>query len=737
MPTSSNGSLGRKQQCPCGEDLCHINAEGDEDHVSAQTSLISEPNFVLGRPPPGLEKPTVAPPPYVGQSFQSDDEALEYYASFARNNGFSVRRERSKGNPEHPMGVYKRELVCHRAGPPLPRKTEDVKRQRNRKASRCKCEAQMVIKKNVTSGVSRWSVVNFSNVHNHELMDSNEVRYPPSYRNIAGVDRDRILALAKSGCTESVIMRALEMEKGVKPGQLPFTERDLRNFLQASKSINREGEGTELLKVCRSVKEKNPDFRYEFTLDESNKLEHVSWTYATSVRAFKMFGDVVVFDTSYHLNAYDRLVGVWLGIDNHGHTIFFGCVILLEEKPESMSWAIQAFLRLMDGKFPQTILTDINFGLKDAIFNELPNTKHAFPMGHVMSKLPSWFSTSLGSQFETFRMAFEKLYELETIEEFDNGWAEIVNEFALGFDRHITLLYSHRSYWALPCLQGWFSGGLLTNGHSLSFKSFFKGFLDSQTRLKDFVEQVGVAVDFQNQAEEEATTQQNQQDIAIKTFMPIEEHASTILTHYAFEMFQKEAMASTEYAVFETKAMASTEYAVYETTIPRNYIVRHYLKSSVEHIVSCIPSEGELRCSCKGFESLGILCKHALRVLYLNNGFLIPERYLLTRWRRDSSLFPKSNGQKYRSQALRSLASIIIQESAVTKDRFDYVEWHLGRLLNHVRDMPTLDETVTELDLSSSFDDPVDIITAPSITRGRPRKTKAAVKVSKEMQALL
>jgi len=344
MASSSNGSVGRKQRCPCGADLCQINAEGDDDHSPARSSLLSEPNFVLGRPPSALENASVVPPPYVGQSFQSDDEALEYYATFARNNGFSVRRERSKGNPDHPMGVYKRELVCHRAGPPILRKSEDVKRQRNQKAYRCKCEAQMVIKKNAASGVTRWSVVNFSNVHNHELMDANEVRYPPSYRNIAVVDRDRILTLAKSGCTESAIMRALEMEKGVKPGHLAFTERDLRNFLQASKSINREGEGSELLKVCRSVKEKNMDFRYEYTLDENNKLEHVAWSYATSIRAYKMFGDVVVFDTSYHLNAYDRTIGVWLGIDNHGHTIFFGCVILLDEKPESITWAIQVCL---------------------------------------------------------------------------------------------------------------------------------------------------------------------------------------------------------------------------------------------------------------------------------------------------------------------------------------------------------------------------------------------------------
>lgn len=711
VPTN-NANLLRGHRCPCGDDECHINAEGDADRASAEPLLHSEPKSLLGRPPPALEEEDGTP--YVGQLFQSDDEALEYYATFARNNGFAVRRERSKGNPDHPMGVYKRELVCHRAGSPLPRKTEDVKRQRNRKASRCKCEAQMVIKKNVMSGVTQWFVVNFSNVHNHELMDSNEVRYPPSYRNITGADRDRVLALAKSGCTESVIMRALELEKGLKPGQLAFTERDLRNFLQASKSINREGEGSDLLKVCRSMKEKNPDFRYEFMLDENNKLEHVAWSYATSVHAFKGFGDVVIFDTTYFLTAYERPVGMWFGVDNHGHTIFFGCVILLDEKPESLRWAFQSFLRLMDGKFPQTILTDLDMGLRDAILTELPHTKHVFPPWHVTSKLRSWFCTILGSQFDKFRSDFDKLYEIDAVEEFEHTWAEMVTEFGLSSDRHVALLHSHRSYWALPYLLGWFSGGLLTNGHLLSFQSFFKGFLDSETRLKDFVEQVGVAVDFQNQAEEEATTERNQLDTKIRTCMPIEEHASTILSHYAFEMFQKEIMSSTEYAVFETAR--------------ESYLVRHRLKTDGGHVVSCDTSNEEVQCSCKGFESTGILCKHALRVLSLRNCFLVPEKYLVPRWRRESSLFPKSSGQKYRSQALRSLASIIIQESAVTKDRFDYVEWHMSRLLSHIRDMASLDEADADLGPSLSMHDPVDIVTAPSISRGRPRKARGVVK---------
>ncbi|XP_072982489.1 protein FAR1-RELATED SEQUENCE 11-like [Typha latifolia] len=723
VSSTSTSCLVRKRRCPCGDDQCYVEVEGLEDEEFVEPIGLTEPNFALGLPKMSFSMHKVVAPPCIGQSFQSDEEALEYYSNFARNNGFLVRRERSKGNPEHPMGVYKRELVCHRAGPPLPIKSSELKRQRKKKPSRCKCDAQMVIKKNVSGGIARWVVVNFSNVHNHELLDSNDVQYSPGYRYISQVDRERILALAKGGCDVTLIMRALEMERGVKPGQLTFTERDLKNFLQASMSINPENEGAELLRACKVMKEKNPDFRYEFALDENNKLEHIAWSYVGSIRAYKVFGDVVFFDTTYHLYAYDRPVGVWFGVDNNGHTIFFCCVVLLDEKPHSYKWALQAFLRLMDDKFPQSILTDFSVELKDALINELPNTKYAFSIWHVMSMLTGWFSASLGPQFEKFKSEFYKIHDLETEEEFEHHWEQMIIDFELGSDRHISLLYAHRSYWAPPYLRSWFFGGLLTTNHSISMKSFFRGFLNSQTRLKDFVEQVGVAVDFQNQAGEEATTQQSRENVKIKTCLPIEEHASTILTYYAFEMFQKEIMLSTQYAVYETSR--------------ESYLVRHHLKSDGGHMVRCIPSNEEVQCTCTGFEYSGILCRHALRVLSLKNCFLIPEKYLLSRWRRESSLFPKSTGHKYRSQALRSLASIIIQESSVTRDRFDYVQWHLSRLLNHVRDMANADEAASDFEPSSSFDATVDVIPARSVTRGRPRKLKGSNEVPKELHALL
>ncbi|XP_072969163.1 protein FAR1-RELATED SEQUENCE 11-like isoform X1 [Typha angustifolia] len=714
----NNGCLTQRQRCPCGDDQCYIRVEGDEEDALSDVAVPSDPNLMHGIPHANSEV-AVVETPYIGQSFRTDDEAQEYYTNFARKNGFAIRRERSKGNTAHPLGVYKRELVCHRAGVSLPRKTAELKRQRNKKSSRCKCEAQMIIKKNVSKGMSRWVVVQFSNVHNHELLDSDEVRHLPAYRNISAVDRERILFLAKAGCTVNLIMRALEMEKGVKPGQLTFTERDLRNFLQASKNINHENEGVELLKVCKARKEKVPEFCYEFTLDANDKLEHIVWSYPESIRAYKVFGDVVVFDTSYRLYAYDRPVGVWFGMDNYGNTIFFACVLLQDERPSSFKWALLSFVRLMDGKFPQTLVTDLDLGLKEAITSELPSTKHAFSTWHIMSKLSSWFSVSLGPHFERFVNEFQRICNLESLEEFTHHWGQMVSEYQLVSDRHIAILTYNREYWALPFLRGWFFGGLMNTDFSASIKTFFKGFLNSQTRLRDFVEQVSITTDLQNQAGEEATMRQNYQNVKIKTCMPIEEHAASILTPYAFDLFQKELVSSTQFAVYETQR--------------ETYLVRHRLQTAEEQIVQCIASDELVHCSCKEFESSGILCRHALRVLSLKNCFLLPDKYLLTRWRRESSLFPRSTGYKYRSQALRSLASIIIQESSLTKDRFNYAQWHMSKLLAHVRAMPTVDESASDMEPGSSLKATVDI--APLRSRGRPRKPRCISEMPKETQA--
>jgi zinc finger SWIM domain-containing protein 3 len=48
------------------------------------------------------------------------------------------------------------------------------------------------------------------------------------------------------------------------------------------------------------------------------------------------------------------------------------------------------------------------------------------------------------------------------------------------------------------------------------------------------------------------------------------------------------------------------------------------------------PLDQTLSCSCRKFETFGILCRHALKILDVWGIKLIPDGYILKRWRRDA-----------------------------------------------------------------------------------------------------
>lgn len=144
----------------------------------------------------------------------------------------------------------------------------------------------------------------------------------------------------------------------------------------------------------------------------------------------------------------------------------------------------------MDGKPPQTILTDQNMCLKDAIAMEMPATKHALCIWMIVVKFPSWFNAVLGERYNEWKAEFYRLYNLESIEDFELGWRDMVNSFGLHTNRHIANLFALRTQWALPYLRSHFFAGMTTTGHSKAINSFIQRFLSAQTRLAHFVEQV-------------------------------------------------------------------------------------------------------------------------------------------------------------------------------------------------------------------------------------------------------
>ncbi|XP_022760640.1 protein FAR1-RELATED SEQUENCE 11-like isoform X2 [Durio zibethinus] len=617
--------------------------------------------------------------PFIGQRFVSQDAAYEFYCSFAKQCGFSIRRHRTRGKDGVGRGVTRRDFTCHRGGYPQTKLSEDGKMQRNRISLRCGCQAYMRIVKRADFDVPEWRVTGFSNIHNHELLKENELHLLPAYCTITPDDKARICMFAKAGMSVRQMLRLMELEKGVKLGCLPFTEIDVRNLLQSFRNVNRDYDPIDLIAMCKKLKDENPNFQYDFKLDGHNRLEHIAWTYASSVRLYETFGDAVVFDTTHRMDCYDMLLGIWVGVDNHGMTSFFGCLLLRDENMQSFSWGLKTFLGFMKGKAPQTLLTDQNMWLKGAIALEMPETKHAFCIWHIISKFSDWFSVLLGSRYDDWKSDFYRIYSLELLEDFEEEWREMVDKYILHDNKHIISLYALRTFWALPFLRPYFFAGLANSCQSEIINAFIQKILSAQSQLDQFVEQVAEIVEFNDRAGSKQKMQRKLQKICLKTGSPIESHAATVLTPYAFGKLQEELLLAPQYASFLVDEGC--------------FQVKHHTQMEGGCKVIWIPCEEHISCSCHHFEFSGILCRHVLRVLSSNNCFHIPDQYLPSRWRINSSSSPKPlrNAMREHSekiQLLESMASTLVAESIETEERLDVACEQTAMVLSRIKDLP-------------------------------------------------
>ena len=72
-------------------------------------------------------------------------------------------------------------------------------------------------------------------------------------------------------------------------------------------------------------------FFYIIDLDEDGRLKNVLWVDARNRNAYKEFGDVITFDSTYLTNKYDMPFATFVGVNHHGQSILFGCGLVSNE----------------------------------------------------------------------------------------------------------------------------------------------------------------------------------------------------------------------------------------------------------------------------------------------------------------------------------------------------------------------------------------------------------------------
>ncbi len=73
---------------------------------------------------------------------------------------------------------------------------------------------------------------------------------------------------------------------------------------------------------------------------------------------YELYGDVMVFDTTFRTNKYGLICAPFVGVNNHWNNVMFACAFIANESAESFEWLFEEFLKSMGGKKPITIFTD-------------------------------------------------------------------------------------------------------------------------------------------------------------------------------------------------------------------------------------------------------------------------------------------------------------------------------------------------------------------------------------------
>ena len=122
-----------------------------------------------------------------------------------------------------------------------------------------------------------------------------------------------------------------------------------------------------VLNLLKFRQEEDPMFYFSPKLDEDGRLCGLFWRDSMMRDDYMLYGDVMIFDTTYRTNKYGLICAPFVGLNNHWNNVMFGCAFISNEKTETFVWLLEEFLTSMDNKKPETIFTDQDFAIAKSI----------------------------------------------------------------------------------------------------------------------------------------------------------------------------------------------------------------------------------------------------------------------------------------------------------------------------------------------------------------------------------
>nr|CAD1836972.1 unnamed protein product [Ananas comosus var. bracteatus] len=541
--------------------------------------------------------------PRVGMVFTTYNEASSFYKQYALSVGFGVAVRKSSFTKS---GICRRLiLACTRGGKGRPDACYQA-----RQTAKTNCQAMVVVK--------LWSdgllhLVEANLEHNHPLNPS-AARLMSCYKKMIDSEREETIA-QPSGQRNS---QPIEKECG--------------NASEIGRLKLGEGDDELINHFFANMQNKNPNFFYLVDLDRCGRLRNLFWADARSRAAYEYFGhDVIYFDTTFLTEKYDLPIVCFVGMNHHGQLVLFGCGLLSDETVESYTWLFRAFLTCVLGCYPGAVITDHCKSIQDAVAEVFPQARHRLCLSLIMRKLSEKFKGF--GEFKTIKKAFKKVsYDSFRAGDFEEAWRKMIEKNELEGNEWLDSLYANKHLWVPVFLKDKFWAGMSISQRGKSVTSFFDSCVYPKTSLKQFLSKYEAIIQSKYKKEAHDDSESfHKTPLTISKFY-MEEQLSKLYTVNMFRKFQDELKATMYCHATPTNSNGPlTTFEVKECS----YMEGGKRTESKDHEVYFNDDGLAVECICGYFQFCGILCRHALSVLKLQQVFEIPSRYILDRWKKD------------------------------------------------------------------------------------------------------
>ncbi|KAK8942651.1 Protein FAR1-RELATED SEQUENCE 6 [Platanthera zijinensis] len=540
--------------------------------------------------------------PQVGMVFRSYEEAVSFYKIYALRVGFGVAVKKSSFTP---CGLCRRlVLVCTKGG-----KGRENACYQSRPTAKTDCRAMIVVK---LWGDGLLHLMEAHIEHNHPTSPAT-ARFLKCYKKMSSrMTRDMLF---RAGGHESI---SLDDKEGM-------------NFMDGGRLKLGDGDSEAIHRFFSRMQAKNPNFFYLMDLDVEGHLRNVFWADARSRAAYQHFGDVISFDTSCVKYKFDIPLVLFVGTNHHGQSILLGCGLISEQVVENYIWILRTWFTCMLDSAPTAVITDESKLVKDAISEVFSKARHRICFWTMMKSVKEKLKEYV--EYKAIKRALKKVVsDSSEVDDFEENWSRLIKGFGLEDDDLFSSLYEVRNLWIPAFLKDTFWAGMSIAHDKERTNSFFDGHLHSQTCLKDFLSRYEDALQSRYEMEAQADYESFYKARLLVSKYHMEEQLSKLYTLNIFKVFQNElkgglycqvSLIKVDASISTFKIRDCTFIDEIEKTENKDYDVLYNIDGFHVH------------CSCGFFQFRGILCRHALSVLKLQQVYDIPAQYIVDRWRKD------------------------------------------------------------------------------------------------------